>query len=226
MLYSFPPQAKFGKVIPKSKIYEHSDITSSLKQKFVSQIDKIIWSYKLAQETINLPPTPKVPEIEVLSIYLKGTAIDDAVLKAIDRAIPLPILFYIHSIDKKMQLIAAYKRPSQTNSNKWVIDSYFKSDWFGSNAPQLSLPVALNLESLYIQIIKALMPQKINQATPNSIETEIARAKLIAAKEKEYQQLKQKRDRQKQFNKRVQLNQELHKLKEEIEMLKYGNREE
>ncbi len=203
MLYSFPPQAKFGKVVPKTKIYEHSNISFALKQKFVSQIDKIIWSYKLAQETINLPPSAKVPEIEVLSIYLKGSAIDEALLKAIDSAIPLPILFYIHSIDKKVQLIAAYKRPSQTNSNKWVVDSYFKSDWFGSNIPPCPLPVALNLESLYIQIIKALMPQKINQATPKSIETEIARAKLIAVKAKEYQQLKQKRDRQKQFNKRV-----------------------
>ena len=226
MLYSFPPQAQYGKVIPKSKIYEHSDITSSLKQKFVSQIDKIIWSYKLAQETINLPPTPKVPEIEVLSIYLKGTAIDDAVLKAIDRAIPLPILFYIHTIDKKVQLVAAYKRPSEAATKRWVIEAYFKSDWFRSTSPPRPLPVALNLESLYIQIIKALMPQNLDTTQIQDIEAELQRAQQIAIKEKKYQQLLAKRDRQKQFNKRVQLNQELHKLKEEIEMLKYANKEE
>ncbi len=226
MLYSFPPQAKYGKVIPKSKIYEHSDIATRLKQKFVSQIDKIIWSYKLAQETINLPPTPKVPEIEVFEIYLKGTTIDEAVLKAIDRAIPLPIIFYIHSIDKKVQLVAAYKRPSETAAKRWVIEAYFKSDWFSSTSPPCQLPVAFNLESLYTQIIKALMPQKIDPVQTQDIEVQLQRAQQIAIKEKKYQQLLAKRDRQKQFNKKVQLNQQLHKLKEEIEMLKYANKEE
>ena len=147
-------------------------------------------------------------------------------LKAIDRAIPLPILFYIHRIDKKVQLVAAYKRPSEAATKRWVIEAYFKSDWFRSTSPPRPLPVALNLESLYIQIIKALMPQNLDTTQIQDIEAELQRAQQIAIKEKKYQQLLAKRDRQKQFNKRVQLNQELHKLKEEIEMLKYANKEE
>lgn len=40
--------------------------------------------------------------------------------------------------------------------------------------------------------------------------------KIIKAKERAYNKLKAKRDKEKQFNKKVKINEELHKLKVEI----------
>ena len=227
MRYAFPPQAKFGKVIPKKKIYEHASVSASLKEKFVTQIEKIVWSYKLAEETINVPATPKVPEIEIFDIYLKGDRVDEALIKAIDRAVPLPIFFYIHSKEGRRKAKAAYKRPSEADSRKWVIEGYFESDWQDADVDAVPLPVAVDLEKLYAQMIKALMPQELAEsARVDDIEAEVARAQQIQTKEREYQRLKAKRDREKQFNKKVKLNEALHKLKEEIEMLQYATKEE
>ena len=92
MLYIYPKQAHFGKMIAKSKIYEHSHLTMAVKNKFISQIDKITWQYKLAPETINLSATPSVPEIQIFNIRLKGDTLDEALLRVIDKAIPFPIM--------------------------------------------------------------------------------------------------------------------------------------
>jgi len=225
--YAFPPQAQFGRIVPKKKIYEHASVSTALKEKFVSQIEKIIWSYKLAEETINIPATTKIAEIEVFDLYLKGDHVDEALIKAIDKAIPLPIYFYIHRKDGAIKAKAAYKRPSEADSRKWVIESYFESEWFDASSAPTPLPVALDLERLYTQMIKALMPQNLTSSSRiDDIEAEVARAKHLQAKEREYQILKAKRDREKQFNKKVKINQELHKLKEEIDRLKYAHTEE
>jgi superfamily II DNA or RNA helicase len=72
MLFAFPPNAEFNRVIPKTKFYEHTSSTPSLKAKFVSQISQVVWSYKLAPETINLSPSEGVHEIQVFMITLKG----------------------------------------------------------------------------------------------------------------------------------------------------------
>ena len=77
MLFDYPTKARFGRKIPKSKLYENASVNTKLKDKFVNQIEKIVWQYKLAPETTNLGATDNVPEIQVFAIYLKGDEIDD-----------------------------------------------------------------------------------------------------------------------------------------------------
>ncbi len=72
MLFTFPPNAEFNRIIPKTKFYEHTSPTPTLKAKFVSQISQVVWSYKLAPETINLPQSEGVKEIQVFTIALKA----------------------------------------------------------------------------------------------------------------------------------------------------------
>jgi hypothetical protein len=68
---NYPKQAAFGRTLPKNKIYEHSGANTRLKDLFVEQVEQIVWRYKLAPETINLPAKPGVPEIQVFAIQLK-----------------------------------------------------------------------------------------------------------------------------------------------------------
>lgn len=117
MLYTYPKQAHFGKMIAKSKIYEHANLTTAVKDKFVSQIDKITWQYKLASATINLQSISSVPEIQIFDIRLKGKEVDEALLRVIDKAIPFPIIYQIHRGDE-VKVKAAYKRPSDTDKSR------------------------------------------------------------------------------------------------------------
>ena len=92
-LVSYPKQAEFGRTLPKNKIYEHSGANTWLKDLFVEQVEQIVWRYKLAPETTNLPAKPGVPEIQVFTILLKTTELHHDVLRCIDGAVQFPIIF-------------------------------------------------------------------------------------------------------------------------------------
>ena len=87
-MFQFPTAAKFNRVLNKERFYAGARNNRKLKQLFTDQVIRIRWSYKLAPETINLPATGEVPEIEVIQIEGSFGDIDPAVLLAIDRAIP------------------------------------------------------------------------------------------------------------------------------------------
>ena len=223
MLYSYPKQAHFGKMIAKSKIYEHANLTIAVKDKFVSQIDKITWQYKLASATINLQATSSVPEIQIFDIRLKGNDLDEALLKIIDKAIPFPIFYQIYR-GNEVKIKAAYKRPSDADKSKWVVESYFESAWIEIDAPKEPLPLALDLGKLYEQMMKALLPKElIETGTQTAIKEQVELIDKIKAKERAYDKLKAKRDRENQFNRKAELNTELKKLKKEIETLSKSN---
>ncbi|MEG6992907.1 DUF4391 domain-containing protein, partial [Pseudomonas aeruginosa] len=79
-------------------------------------------------ETLNLSARPEVPEIQIFNIELKGAELDGEVLRAIDRAIPLPIIYQLHR-DQQTRMVAAFKRPSQAEAGKWVLDDYLAGSW-------------------------------------------------------------------------------------------------
>lgn len=223
MLYSFPKQAEYGKVIPKNKIYEHADVNTATKDKFVAQIDKIIWQYKLAPETINLQATDTVAEIQIFDIKLKDKEIDETLLRIIDKAIPFPIFFQIYRNDE-VKVKAAYKRHSDADKNKWVVESYFESEWMAVDTLKESIPVALDMGKLYDLMIQSLIPVefKVN-VLDCSIKNHVNRIEMIKAKEREYAKLKAKRDKEKQFNRKAELNTHLKNIQKELDEMKQIN---
>ena len=215
-LFSFPPQAQVGRVLPKSKIYEHGSISTALRERFVKQVEQITWQYKLAPETINLPARAGVAEIEIFDIALKTETLVDDVLRAIDRAIPLPIFFQLH-YQARTRMVATYKRPSAAEAGKWVIDSYFASEWQPAGAAREPLPIALDLHSLYEQLLRSLLPQaaRPGERLPEQLE----RLTRLRSRQNEYNQLEARLHKEKQFNRKVALNAELRALKTEIDQL-------
>lgn len=52
-MITFPERAKVGKIVAKEYFYKNID--AATKNLFQSEIARIIWEYKLAPNTINLP---------------------------------------------------------------------------------------------------------------------------------------------------------------------------
>ena len=80
-LFAWPSKSAVARPVAKAKIYAHAKPTAALRALFVEQIESITWAYKLAPETISLPATPGVPEIEVFEIALKLPDIDHGLLR-------------------------------------------------------------------------------------------------------------------------------------------------
>ena len=220
MLFDYPTKARFGRKIPKSKLYENASANTKLKDKFVNQIEKIVWQYKLAPNTLNLDATNKVPEIQVFDIFLKTKEVDQVLLEVIDKAIPLPIIFQIHK-GNKVKIKAAYKRPSESANHKWVIESYFESEWLDKDVVKQPMPQALDLGKLYEQLLKSLMPVEVTSSkTTQTLDEQVGIINQINSLQKVLDKLNSKYKKEKQRNRQFEINKQIKLKQKELDNLK------
>ena len=51
-MFLYPEQAKSTAFLPKNKIYGHAQPSRAIRQRFVNEVEQIVWRYKLAPETL------------------------------------------------------------------------------------------------------------------------------------------------------------------------------
>lgn len=213
----YPDQAAFGRTLPKNKLYARSHAGTRLKNLFVQQVEQIVWQFKLAPETINLPARPAVPEIQVFGIQLKTPELSFDVLRAIDQAVQFPIIFELMHAGR-VQVVACHKRPNEADAIRWVLSDYFASGWLADHAERGAMPVALHLGGLYEQLLRALLPLP---ARPHeSLAEHVARLDALAAKQREADKTAAKLEKERQFNRKVVINADLRRLQTELEALR------
>ena len=215
-MFIFPAKASFSRPVPKTKLYANAKPTKAIKDKFVSQISEIVWKYKLSPETTNLAARDGFTEIQVFEIILKASELGTDVLSAIDKAIPYPIIFLLRHADQ-VKTVAAYKRPAADGSGTWVIEEYFETEWTDADAPAQPLPVALDMKSLYEQIIKTFidLPPRNGEA----LELLVERIRLIRKYRRELKALESKIASEKQFNRKVALKAQAREINNQITTL-------
>lgn len=216
MLFRYPEGAAFNRVVPKNKIYAHGQASNRLKQLFVDQVSKITWRYKLSTPTTNLPSLPTVPEIQIFEIVQKEESIKDDVLRCIDNAIQFPIVFEL-CYEDAVKSKAAFKRPSESDSMKWVVSEYFESTWQPADSQRDPLPISLDLSKLYEQMLRTLMPFPAKDG--ESLTDHVERISAAQSMEKQCRKIEVNLEREKQFNRKVELNSELRAIKNKIESL-------
>ena len=215
---NYPKQSVFGRTLPKNKIYEHSGANTRLKDLFVEQVEQIVWQNKLAPETINLPARLGVPELQIFSIQLKTSELNLDVLRCIDGAVQFPIIFELN-FDGRTKVIAAYKRPNESDASRWVLSDYFATAWLPSDCERAAMPLALDLGGLYEQLLHRLIPTPAR--LQESLADLVARVELVAAKQREVEKVTSRLAKEKQFNRKVEINAKLRMLKIELEELKH-----
>lgn len=212
----YPAQAAFGRTLPKNKVYEHSGANTRLKDLFVRQVEQIVWAFKLAPETIRLPARPGVPEIQVFSLQLKTPELHRDVLRCIDGAIPFPILFEL-AFEGRTQVVAAYKRPNESDASRWVLSDYFATDWLPVDCQRTAMPVALHMGGLYEQLLHRLLP--LSARPQETLAELVARVEQAQAKQRELDKTTARLEKEKQFNRKVEINAAVRQLKSELESL-------
>lgn len=218
-LFAYPQQAAFDKVLPKNRIYAHAKPSRRLQQRFTDEVAQIVWKYKLAPETTRLPARSGIEEIQIFAVALKAAAEDEFtedVLRCIDRAINFPIVFEVGA-GERVRAVAAYKRPSDADSAKWVVGDYFMSPWMPADSPRAALPVALDLASLYGQILRRLMPYPPREG--ESLKDHAERLGQIHTLQREHKKLATRLSREKQFNRKVEINAEVRHLRTQLDEL-------
>lgn len=216
-MIGLPKTTEFNKRIPKQKFYENMDISPALKKIFVEQVRIIYWKNKIAASTTNLAAGTTVNEIEVFEIKLKGSLLDEGVLRQIDKEIPYHILFLLE-YDGKYQAWTAYKEASAGNT-AFKVNQYYHTDWMAEDELPLKLE-GLSVDAVYENFVRQIAGDKLKtEVVGESLKESVARDERKQALQKQIATLLAKIRKEKQLNKQMQMNTELKKLKKELEAM-------
>jgi hypothetical protein len=215
VLFDYPERAAVGNVIPKAQIVARAR-TRGLRDRLSAQVREIRWAYKLARVSTNLAASPELPEFQIFCVMLKPGVerIADSLLRAIDQAVPSPILFEVRSA-AHVCTVAAYKRPSEVDSGKQVLGDYLWGDPLPMDAPRLPLPVALDMPGLYRELLRCLIPLPARPG--ETLREQLDRLAQVRAAERECARLQAQLAREKQFNRKVEINRALREARHTLE---------
>ena len=212
-MFNLPDRTLFNRKIPKNKFYEKLKANTKLKDMFIEQVDYIVWKHKLSKETINLEPTDEVQEIQVFEIHLKQRKFSKQILENIDKVIPYPIL-HVMVFEGEARFAIAYKQRNQNDKDRFVVHSYYESNWQPIKDISINLTNGLDLKAVYENIIRNLMTFKVDAG--EDLEVAVKRQAVLEKLVRECARLEAKINREKQFSRKVELNMELQMKKKEI----------
>ncbi|MDQ3525843.1 MAG: DUF4391 domain-containing protein [Chloroflexota bacterium] len=205
VLFHYPPRAALNRNVPKARILAGAKVRRGLRDRLTAELAQIVWASKLATVSLNLPASAEVAEIQVFRLTLKPDVADvgEPVLRALDQAIPSPILFEVQG-DPGIKTVAAYKRPSEADAGKWVLGDYLRGDWLPIDASRQPLPVALDMAGLYRELMRALIP--LPPRAGESLREQLERLSAARAAERECARLENQLNGETQFNRKVEIN--------------------
>lgn len=215
-MLGLPRTTEFNKRIPKEKFYENLNVTPTVKKYFVEQIKVIYWRNKIAATTTNLAAGSTVNEIEVFEIKLKGSLLDESVLRQIDREIPYHILFLLE-YDGKYQAWTAYKEASSGNT-AFKVNQYYHTDWMDEAELSLKLD-GLSVDAVYENFVYQIAGDTLQAENGETLQEAVERDEKTKNLKKQIEVLQAKIRKEKQLNVQMKLNTELKKLKKELEVL-------
>lgn len=213
--FDLPEKVKVNRVVPKNAF--DSFTNSKQKQLFTDLIKRITWSYKLSENTTNLP-AKEIKEIQIFFVELKQKEKIQGILDIIDKSIPYPIIVLVN-YEEEYYFSASTKHSHPTNDNISVIDWTFNSDWLHKEKIQrYSLPLKKSLDNVYEEFCFLLSDE--NKSNISSLTELVEHHEKLKTLYTATEQLEKKiKSSKTQFKEKVELNQELNNKKKELQAL-------
>ena len=146
--------------LPKEAFYKRLPLTAALKQKFVSDVDRITVENSLTKGNLNLAKDSEINEILLLSIILKKQDFDGKVVEAIARQNPHKLIFMLVYDDERQ--LAVYH------------SKLYRTDWMKEN--KLSLTLAGNtLDEIWDDLVRqiAISSEAVLQRQDRTIDEQL-----------------------------------------------------
>lgn len=207
VLYQWPSTAAIGKALTKTKLYERATVATAVRERFVAEVKSITWAYKLADLTLHLRGTPNVPEIQVFVVTAKEEDVSAEVLTAIDKAVRFPIVFEVvrgEGATATTRMVASAK---QLRSGEPRLRPYLSTNWQPIDRPRQPLPTALDLPSLYVELLRPLLPLDVRPGE-DAVEA-TSRLTQVRKLEREVVALERRMRNEPQLNRKIELRRQL-----------------
>ena len=205
---------EFNKRVPKQKFYENMNMTPAMKKVFAEQIKIVYWKNKIASTTMNLAKSKDVMEIEVLEIRLNTMQFNEKILRQIDKVIPYHILFLLE-FEGKYQAWISYK---EIVNDTVKVNQYYHTAWVDEESLPCKLE-GLDMNAVYENFVRQIAGAELSADENTNLKEDIEQAEEKKQIEKQIKVLQAKIRKEKQFNRKVELNNELKKLRKVFEKL-------
>ncbi len=208
-MMEFPTATMVHKRIPKEAFYRHLPLTKALKEKFVSEVDKIVVENILTKENINLAADAGIKEILLLSISLKKQELDGKVIEAIARQNAHHLVFLLIYEDSRQ--LALYH------------GKLYRTEWM--DAAEISLsPRGFSLDEIWASFVEqiALYDERAENTGALSVEERLALQERIVQLEKLIAKTETAAWKEQQPKKKFELHTRLRRYTQELEKLKDG----
>ena len=214
-MLGLPKSTEFNKRIPKQKFYDNLSVTPAIKKAFTEQIKIIYWRNKLAATTLNLAPGEQVIEIEVFEVKLTSPALDENVLRLIDREIPYHILFLLE-YNGKYQAVMGYKEAAGSGKAAFKVEHYYRTEWLSEKDLPLHLE-GLTMDAVYENFIRQIAGEGLSRGEDITLKESVEQQERREQLEKRIAALEARMKKEKQLNRKMELKAEIKKLQSELE---------
>lgn len=208
-MIEFPAATAVHRRLPKEAFYKHLPLTKILKEKFVSDVDRIVVENSFTKENLNLASDAEIKEIMLLSISLKNQEFDGKVIEAIARQNPHKLVFLLSFEDQ--QQLAIYH------------NKLYRTLWMAHDAITLKLQ-GYSLDEIWDSFIEqiALYEERAEQTDALSIEDRLAIQDQILKLEKQIDKTENAMWKEQQPKKKFALHTRLREYQKKLEDLKHG----
>lgn len=211
-MFDLSSKTKVNRKFRLAELYKMMGADKDIKAD-AKNIVSVILTNVLSQDTMNLSSDGKVKEVYIFDIELNSKTLPTLFISSLDKAINLHTVFILKCEDEQM-LYGCYKEKTDKGVK---LGKYYGTDWTKEKTP-ISLPLNVNnIDDIYTAIIDELIPITANQGEETS--DFVARFDRINKLKNEIVRLQKQVDNERQPKKRFELNDELKKLKKELESL-------
>lgn len=208
-MIEFPAATAVHRRLPKEAFYKHLPLTKILKEKFVSDVDRIVVENSFTKENLNLASDAEIKEIMLLSISLKNQEFDGKVIEAIAKQNPHKLVFLL-SFENQQQLAVYHNK-------------LYRTLWMAHDEIALKLQ-GYSLDEIWDSFIEqiSLYEERAEQTNALSIEDRLAIQDQILKLEKQIDKTENAMWKEQQPKKKFELHTRLREYQKKLEDLKHG----
>lgn len=203
-MYGLPQRTEINKPLHKTKVFEKFDLTASQRDSFDADISRMFITHVVAESTI---PTIKagneIADFYIIEVSLKRREYAPKNIELLAKFIPRKILFVLHFEEKAQFAI---------HHTKLICSEWQQRD-------TLNVPLAgLDLDAVWENIVATIGSITVQEG--NTLTEQIKSDEQKSKLQKQIQLLQQKLNKEKQYNRQIEINAEIKRLKKQLNDIK------
>ena len=199
-MFGLPHTTEIRKQLPKKAIYAKFELKPTQREGFDSDVSRIDIVAVLSPTTVPaIAAGESIKEFYVLAVQLKRKDYEEKSIAMLSKLIPQNILFALQYEDQTQ--LAVYHT------------KLIRSDWKPTDETTICL-TGLNLDTVWENIIKAIGEIQVQEG--KTLTEQIADDEEQKKIKAQIQSLQKQLDKEKQFNKQIEINAKIKTLKKQL----------